>query len=110
MKGLHASIYESKSYGNCSNGGISSYSKNVTLVGNGIPEIFAADEEAPAVWVEPWFGHYRAMPMKGKNPKNIGWMFGGSFAYTSDSRMPGHQPIPLHDRQETVEQYRVFSM
>ena len=48
MKGLHCNIYK-WSLGDCSNGGISSKAKEVTLVGDNIDQIFEADEDHPAV-------------------------------------------------------------
>ena len=88
---------------NCSNGGISSIYDEVTLVGGGVPELFEATEDAPAVML-----CHRALPrcdtmhMYAK-PLALGnqWsMFGGCFIYTSDSRFPAEYPIPLHDRVE----------
>lgn len=54
-----------------------------------------------------------AIPMD--DPEHIGWMFGGNYLASSDSRframaedIAGHRfygAIPIHDRQETQEQY-----
>ena len=41
---------------------------------------------------------------------NVGYMFGGNFIHTSDSRIPNDYPIPIHDRQETQEQYNHLSV
>ena len=107
MQGLTAGIYESKEIGNCSNGGISKHNKTVTIVGPGIPRIFDARPGAPAVKiVRRSFGgqsYIHAEPVNGKKADQVGWMAGGSFIYSCDSRFPSPYPIPLHDRQETAE-------
>ena len=116
MKGLSASIYQSKEIGNCSNKGISSKCKSVILVGDGIPEIFEADDHSPAVRLVKRSGigrngstYTHAEPVKGKDPKAIGWMDGGCFISSSDSRFPSDYPIPLHDRQESQQLYDTLS-
>ena len=38
-----------------------------------------------------------------------GPMFGGAFIWSSDSRFPSRQPIPVHDRYETPERYDMLS-
>lgn len=45
MKGLHVSVHGT----DCTNGGVTSGRKTVTLIGPGIPELFEASEEYPAV-------------------------------------------------------------
>lgn len=51
-------------------------------------------------------GTFRAVPANPPGIANlIGPMFGGAFVYTSDSRLPGHAPIPVHDRWESDELY-----
>ena len=84
----------------------------VTLVGPGVPEIFeACPETAPALIFDPRGQHIAGypnfyLPPVGR-PAELGerrGAFGGSFAFTSDSRfrdlMPGGGPIPIHDRVE----------
>lgn len=112
MKGLHCSIFESKGHGNCSANGISARAKYVTLCpdynagfGCGIPELFNADLNAPAVVlrsirVSEDYEHIYAVPVELVEHGSGGWMFGGTFIYTSDSRFPARHPIPLHDRIE----------
>ena len=108
MKGLLCFIYENKSFGNCSNGGISSKVKSVILTGKRIAQIFEPDDDKPEVRLEhrlvcgrPYLTAYPVEPIK---KGNIGYMCGGCFIYTSDGRFPASYPIPLHDRQETLEQ------
>lgn len=112
MKGLRASIYENKEFGNSSNKGISSKVKEVTVVGEGIPEIFQVNESAPAVKIikRDIGGEYlHAEPVEGKDPNTVGWMAGGAFIYSSDSRFPSKYPIGLHDRQESEELNNILS-
>ena len=35
-------------------------------------------------------------------------MFGGNFAYTSDSRFPSDYPLPIHDRVESWKEYNSY--
>ncbi len=102
MKGLPCYIFEEKSGGNCSAGGISGHVAEVILVGRGIPEIFDADEGSPAVEIKEreinGKIYYRAVEVD--KPEGRSEMFGGCFIYTSDSRFPFDYPIPLHDRYE----------
>lgn len=107
MKGLRASIYTDE-IGECSNGGISSRVKYVTIVGDGIPEIFTADDKAPAVkivrrviWGKPYV---HAEPVD-QPEGTAGPMAGGCFIYSSDSRFPHQYPISLHDRFECWDMY-----
>lgn len=76
----------------------------VVVVGDGIPEMFEASEDAPAVVVvhkeidgkkyihaEPE-NKYRVQPW---------YAFGGTFIFSSDSRfreLINDYPVPLHDR------------
>lgn len=112
MKGLHCDVYESKLIGNCSNHGVSSTHRQVTLVGPGIPEIFEADEKAPAVWLRKRkFGEREYIHAVPEEPgkETVWWMMGGSFIYTCDSRFPSDYPIPLHDRTEDTKTYKILS-
>ena len=113
LKGLIVSIYESKDIGNCSNGGISSYCDKVVLVGEGIPEIFEANESRPAVKiVHRVIGgrdYYHAEPVEPCPPGDLGYMAGGCYIGCSDSRFPFSYPISLHDRSESQEMYNLLS-
>jgi len=48
-----------------------------------------------------------AEPLEAPPLGGVGWMFGGNFIYSCDSRFQAlcGYPIPVHDRCETVEQY-----
>lgn len=54
--------------------------------------------------------HLRVKPKKSK-PKDgfVGPMFGGNFVYSCDSRFPGDYPIPILDRYETYNEYKILS-
>lgn len=112
-RGLTASIYRShQRFGDSTNGGASSKVEQVLLVGPDIDEIFEERPDCPAFRIvrRPGLGKKRteyihAEPIDGKSPGKVGWMFGGNFIYSSDSRFPSDYPIPIHDRQETQAQY-----
>lgn len=103
MKGLTAQIFR-WNLGDCSNNGISSRVDAVTIIGEGREtEIFEPTAERPAVYIERRKLHGEIV----LTARPIGvphGMFGGTFIYTSDSRMPKtsqfSHPIPLHDRVE----------
>ena len=110
MKGLSVDIYESKSIGNCSNEGISSRFKTLILVGDNIPEIFEGNDDNSNVIkiVKRDFGnriYYHCEPINKIRNGLIGYMSGGCFVYTCDSRFPFDYAIPLHDRCETQQSY-----
>ena len=104
MKGLRIEIYKPH-YGDCSNNGITSKCKHLTLIGENIPELDEATDEAPAVKIitrEIICGkkvNYMHIEPMGK-PTGSGWMYGGCIASTSDSRFPSRYPLKIHDRQE----------
>ena len=121
MKGMTMSIWKDNSIGECSNGGISKWVNRVTVVC--IPEVFRANisepnERAPAVVIKKRGSYVYAEPLESPKEGNVGWMMGGSCISTSDSRwseyldaefgFPGRF-IPLHDRQETMEEYEALS-
>lgn len=100
MKGLSANIYKSTT--TSSNGGISSFCDSVVLIGEGLPEIFSAKDNSPLVTVIYRERHndYIAVPTSFINEGVTGYMFGGSFVYSSDSRFKFGAPIKLFDRLE----------
>ena len=78
--------------------------KQVCVIDKEIPGIFEPDENYPAVRLvrRVLFGkdYIHAEPMQPGS-----YAFGGSFIYTSDSRLRevNEYPIPLHDRQMNLE-------
>ena len=122
---LSVRVYEHKSEWcpnmDCTNGGISSRHKTLYLL----------CEDQEKAQKEPWNWnqvdedderlikivrgtscgrpYIHAEPVNDPNRKEIGYMFGGNFIYTSDGRFPEDYPIPLHDRSETYEEYETLS-
>lgn len=105
-KGLRLEIYKDQPHHSCSNGGISSRCNTVTLVGDNIPKVFEVSEDAPAVKLvkRTIFGkeYLHIEPVEPVGKGKTGWMAGGSFVYSCDSRFRNLSPYPLslHDRQE----------
>lgn len=97
--------------GDCSNGGISGKHDHVILtdeldcpkIVNGTPTVKLVRRliEGEYLHIEP-----RTEVTKG----NIGYMMGGCYVMGSSSMgFPSKYPLPLHDRQETIEQYQALS-
>jgi hypothetical protein len=103
MKGLLCFIYKHEN-NDSSNGGISSKTECVVLCKDNTTEIFEVDDNRPGVKIvkQHLFGkdYYHAEPIVPVPEGHIGYMFGGTFIYTSDSRFPFNYPLPLHDRSE----------
>lgn len=117
-KGLLCSIFEDKRIGNCSNGGISETHKEVLVVmEEKEAQVFDEKPERPTVKIvkRKLFGgeeYIHAEPIEGTKKGHIGFMAGGTFIYSCDSRfsnLVSPYPVPLHDRQETPEQYDQLS-
>jgi hypothetical protein len=123
MKGLIASIFADKRLGNCSNHGISETCSEVVIVGMGISsEVFDDKPDRPAVKlvfrIVAGNPVVHAEPVHPVKNGNVGWMMGGCYIATSDSRLgeflrvngfTGYMAIPLHDRQETYAEYEALS-
>lgn len=110
MKGLLVSTYRSQH--DATNGGISSKYDQFILVAPGLlPEIFESSDHCPALLMirSPLGEDWIAVPAEGRDPEKVGWMFGGNFVYTSDSRFIPRHPIRVHDRQETQSQYETLT-
>lgn len=97
MKGLLIEIYHSRF--DATNGGVTATAQEAILVGPGIPGLFEAGEDRPALRLveRVLFGEvYRHL-----EPVEPGqYMFGGNIAYSSDSRFPSRYPLKVHDRKE----------
>lgn len=114
-KGFIADIFKPSS-GDCSNNGISHWNNEVTIVSDvdecQVFDINPATElRRPIVVIKNKKGYIYAEPID--EPEGVGWMMGGSFIYSCDSRFRRHfntYPIPLHDRQETPEQFERLSI
>ncbi len=102
MKGMHVKVYRSNGM-DCTNSGLTASHSALTLVGPGVPELLEATEDAPAVKLvrRRLFGvedYLHAEPVT--PPAGTGWMDGGNFIWSCDSRFPNSYPISVHDRQE----------
>ena len=103
MKALMAWIYKHNGTDN-SNGGISSYADNILLASADGPLVVEGNEANLCRLEHVTIGgekHYYVRPVA--EPNNIGWMAGGTYVFSSDSRFPFPYPLPLHDRQETTD-------
>jgi hypothetical protein len=111
MKGLMVYTLRNTEPRDCTNGGISSKYDKFVLTGRDIPGIFEPREDMPELKLvyRRELDYYCAEPVDGKLPGCVGWMFGGNYITTSDSRFPNKYPIPIHDRQETQFQYEALS-
>lgn len=111
-----------------SNGGISAWHKRVTLIGPEIEQatrqikaaghypvtLHAPTADAPAVRLCTTAPNYLVAEPVEKPDGAVGPMTGGTWIVANDQRRwriltGSHRPIPLHDRFETVEQYRLNS-
>ena len=116
MKGIRAHVYK-WDLGDCTNGGISSRCGQVTVVGIEGAESHEPTDEAPAVkLVTRTFGSktiVHAEPVEPVSQGHVGWMAGGNFIATCDSRFSKatdfYGAVSLHDRSESHEQYRQLS-
>lgn len=99
----------------CTNGGISSKRDMLTMVVYADGETpNPADGDLMLVRRVLWGKRYDYLsPITEVEKGNVGWMMGGNFGYTSDSRFEEYtesaQPLPIHDRQETQEEYDFLS-
>jgi hypothetical protein len=103
--GMLVSVLRNAELGESSNGGISSSHDRLLLVGEGVPEIFKSDGKLPVVKLirRKIYGseYLHVEPVEPVHKGNVGWMAGGNFVHSSDSRFPNRYPISIHDRQET---------
>lgn len=107
MKALPIDVYRSKSV-DCTNGGISSKFNSLLLVcKEGFIDVDESNPPENLVKVNKRFlfgeNVYSIVPYN--EPTGAGWMFGGNFAYTSDSRFSRmvegvYGAIAIHDREE----------
>jgi hypothetical protein len=121
--GLSVDIFKHKAWSH-SNGGVSAFFDEAVIFGDSIEGNISEDDAIKrgvpllrlirgpggnpiaTVWLDPDGDTVRG---------TVGPMFGGTFVGTSDSRFAratgqrGTSVIPLHDRYETVEEYKAFS-
>lgn len=110
MKALRINVYK-WNLGDRTNGGISSKYDDLLLVCNeGYIDIDENNlpENLVKIVVRKLFGGKEYKHIEPYKPADkVGWMSGGNFAYSCDSRFHelSDYPLPIHDRQETQEQY-----
>ena len=116
LKALPIKVYRDSSNYDCTNGGISSrYDELLLICDRGfilIDEHNIPENAVKVVSKMFWGEEYKFLePLKAVNPGNVGYMFGGTVACSSDSRFSAFSQYPLriHDRQETQEQYNFCS-
>jgi len=104
LRGMHDST----------NNGVTSRFNRFILLGSDVSGVFEPDRKTPALRLvrrtisgKPYL---HAEPLAPVPQGMVGYMFGGNFIFTSDSRFPSSYPIPVHDRMDTEEQFRHMSM
>ncbi len=114
VTGILCDVYRAKGYGDCTNNGISSKYDAFVLV---VPDVigpFSPNETCPALYhcyLNPkrLYGHgfpdeimHYAFPFPCPNNSRAfnGYMFGGNWLFSSDSRFPSKTPIRIMDRKE----------
>ena len=116
MKALPVDVYRC-SGADCTNNGVSGrYDRLLVLCDDGFLDVDSDNlpENLFHVVRRTFCGReiYHLEPVV--PPKDAGWMMGGNYAATSDSRfsrMTGnyYEAIPIHDRQETWAEYDMLS-
>jgi len=108
VKGMHLTVYYNDGYRTCANGGMSETAEQILLVsdpdsGTEVPEVFDDCGKYPVCRLIDR-GNLGMVIVPEEIVTSDKWsMFGGNFAYTSDSRIrqiAGDRPIPIHDRIE----------
>lgn len=117
MKAIPVDVYRCVNRSDCTNGGISSrFSELLVPCDTGFLDV---DEDNPPenlvklvhrrlFGVDTW--HLEPYV----KPGGVGWMAGGNFAHTSDSRFSRmlegmYGAVPIHDRQESASLYELLS-
>ena len=114
VKTLPVEVMYNNAYRKCANGGITEQVEVLYLVReDGWFSLPATDPRLITLVKRTFAGGREYLHVE---PVNVdggedmaGPMFGGNFVYTSDSRFPSPYPIPVHDRFETWEQYKLLS-
>ena len=114
---LSIDVYRSADGRDCTNDGISTrYDELLVLCDDGPHEIDLDDppENLVRLVKRHLFGSdiYHVEPFA--RPTGAGWMFGGNYAASSDSRYHRltfgmYGAVPVHDRQESWPQYEMLS-
>lgn len=125
MQKLFVGILRDASLGDCTNNGVTSRHRSMTLFFDcSKKEALQYCEEKgidldTVLWLNPrmLFNEYHPFAEPLVKPENaIGEMMGGNFIFSSDSRFPSlygtcaHFPIPVHDRFEFPVEYDSLSL
>lgn len=114
MKALPIEVFSNKTFRGCSNGGISERFDTLLLIcEDGFIDV---DESNPpenlvkVVTRSLYDGEYKHIEPY-KKATEIGYMAGGSYASSPDSRFSkiSKYPLSIHDRQESQELYDALS-
>ena len=117
MKALPVSVYRDATPGDCTNNGVSSRFRELLVICD--DGFINVDENNPPenlckVVKRHLFGRdiYHVEPVA--RPHGAGWMMGGNYAASCDSRFSelcGKQygALAIHDRQESWEMYELLS-
>lgn len=114
MKALPIYVYKNSSMGDCTNKGLSSKFDTLLLIHE---EGFVSVDEnnLPENLVNVVTRYLGGSEYKHIEPfkkaTKVGYMMGGNYASTSDSRFSkvSKYPLAIHDRQETQEEYNSLS-
>jgi len=106
-------VYRS-SLGDCTNGGVTATADTVYVAGSAKVPLEGYSDHAPdLVLTRNGFGNVIAVPQLAPREGFIGPMDGGNYVATSDSRWSRavgmYGAVPVHDRYETPEDYRILS-
>lgn len=100
-RGLTCNVYRHADGSDFTLAGLTSRATEVVLTGPGLPPLSTPDERRPELVLELHQGVLIARPAGEPPVGRAGWMFGGNFIHSSDSRFPTpHQAIRVHDRSE----------
>jgi len=119
MKKLNAYIFKASAFKGCSNNGISDRYDDVVCYfledGEVIEDIKEAEDNAVVFVPRMLWGekHYIFEPVEEIPEGHLGYMAGGSYIGSCDSRFcelcGGFEILPLHDRTESWKQYEALS-
>lgn len=101
----------------CTNNGISSVYDNLYLVCPSGPREVDEDDPRLIKAVRRQFGSrvvWHAEPYHGVPEGHVGWMAGGNFVHSCDSRFSEmfgdfYGAVSLHDRKEQYKEYEMYS-
>jgi hypothetical protein len=100
-KGMMAFIYRNADGGDCTLNGLSARYSRVVVIGPGIPGLFEPTKDMPALYLHDRGGYMFAAPIKKSTTGR--YAMGGNFVSSCDSRFPNKYPIPIHDRDMSLE-------